>query len=316
MRFTVVIPAYKDNFLSEAIESVITQTYEDWELIVLDDCSPGKIKDIVSQHISDNRIRYYRNKVNVGAVNVVDNWNLCLQLATGEYLICMGDDDVLDVNCLYIYSQYIDSFPGYDIYHGMTKIIDEDSKLYSIQEARPLTESVYSMVWHRINRKREQFIGDFLFRVSALREKGNFYKLPLAWGADDISSYRCAIPHGIVNVPKILYNYRVNSYSISSSEDIQNKLIAVKEKYTWILDNIINSRPDNEMDEIYRQLIAKKIDKVINRETVSSVAYNLGKKPVRQIIFLVHNKNRFGLSNKQILVGLILRVVRNIYNRY
>ena len=58
MRFSVTIPTYKSAFLSECIDSVLSQTYKHFELIIVDDCSPEDIKSIVDSY-SDIRIRYY-----------------------------------------------------------------------------------------------------------------------------------------------------------------------------------------------------------------------------------------------------------------
>lgn len=77
MKFSVAIPAYKRRYLYEAITSVLSQTYQEFELIIVDDCSPEDIKSVVDQ-LTDGRIRYYRNERNCGAENVVDNWNICL----------------------------------------------------------------------------------------------------------------------------------------------------------------------------------------------------------------------------------------------
>ena len=99
IKFSVTIPAYKDKYLKEAIDSVLAQTYSNLEVIIVNDASPNNLDIIIAQY-SDPRIRYYKNDKNCGAKDVVDNWNICLSYATGEYLICMGDDDRLRVNCL------------------------------------------------------------------------------------------------------------------------------------------------------------------------------------------------------------------------
>lgn len=89
MKYTIAIPAYKSDFLKECIESILNQTFQDFELIIIDDASPYPIREIISQ-FNDPRISYYRNKTNSGAINVVDNWNKCLSLAQGEYFCLMG----------------------------------------------------------------------------------------------------------------------------------------------------------------------------------------------------------------------------------
>ena len=109
--FTIAIPAYKRRFLKEAIDSVIAQTYSHFELVIVDDASPDDLFSVVSQY-EDDRIRYYRNEVNIGAVNVVDNWNKCLKYSTGDYIICMGDDDRLLPCCLEELVTLMDKYPG------------------------------------------------------------------------------------------------------------------------------------------------------------------------------------------------------------
>ena len=90
--FTIAIPAYKEKFLKEALESCLCQSYPLFEIIILDDASPEDISGICSS-FTDSRLKYLRNEVNVGTERVVDNWNKCLALAKGEYFICIGDDD-------------------------------------------------------------------------------------------------------------------------------------------------------------------------------------------------------------------------------
>ena len=157
MKYSITIPAYKSTFLKECIDSILNQTFSDFELIILNDASPEPIEEIVDQY-DDKRIHYYRNEKNVGAIDVVDNWNKLLKLAQGEYIICMGDDDMLANNCLEEYNHLIEKYPGLDVYHARTMMIDEKSEFCNFQEARPEFESVYSMIWHRTFKNRIQFI--------------------------------------------------------------------------------------------------------------------------------------------------------------
>ena len=124
MKFSVTIPAYKAQFLNEAIKSVVSQTYAEWDLVIVDDCSPESLQTIVKPYLTDSRIRYYRNEKNCGAINVVDNWNICLSYCTGDYVICMGDDDRLLPTCLADYKTLIERYPNLNVYHTRTEIIN------------------------------------------------------------------------------------------------------------------------------------------------------------------------------------------------
>ena len=92
--FSILIPAYKGQYLGEALTSCIQQSFSDFEVIVVDDCSPYNLQSIVALY-NDGRIRYFRNENNIGAVNVVDNWNKCLALSKGDYIICIGETGLL-----------------------------------------------------------------------------------------------------------------------------------------------------------------------------------------------------------------------------
>lgn len=181
----------------------------------------------------DPRIRYYVNEKNCGAINVVDNWNKCLDYATGEYIICMGDDDKLLPNCLEEYVKLINKYPNLNIYHAWTEIIDENSNAIEIQEGRPEREGVYSMIWSRWN-GRIQFIGDFLFNRKILKDNGGFYKLPLAWSSDDISTFIAAKDTGIANMQTLGFQYRSTTETISRSNDnFKYKLLANIQEEEW-----------------------------------------------------------------------------------
>ena len=87
--FTIAIPAFKGRYLAECIESILSQTFRSFELIILNDFSTDPIKNMVASY-KDDRIRFFENDCNTGAENVIDNWNKCLNYAKGEYfvLIC------------------------------------------------------------------------------------------------------------------------------------------------------------------------------------------------------------------------------------
>ena len=88
-----VLPAFKSEFLEQAINSILNQTYENFELIIVNDCSPDNVEEIVYS-FKDKRIKYYENEKNIGGTNLIDNWNLCTRFANGEYLILASDDDI------------------------------------------------------------------------------------------------------------------------------------------------------------------------------------------------------------------------------
>ena len=297
MKFSILIPAYKRTYLKDCIDSVLNQTFSQFEIIILNDASPESIDSVVRM-FNDPRIKYYENVHNIGAINVVDNWNKCLEYATGDYVICIGDDDRLLPNCLEEYSKLICKNPGKAVYHAWTQIIDENNDVVSMQEARPEIEGVFSLMRERLSNHREQFIGDFLFETDRLKEEGGFFKLPLAWGSDDITVFRAAKRNGIANSQIPLFQYRVNSQTISRQGDINIKWNAQQQYFAWIqsiLDdyNIEGSSPE----AVYFRLIKEKWAFTKMKKQTNTIAKDiLSGNAAKKTIFWLINPRKYDVS--------------------
>lgn len=88
---SIIMPSYNTGrFIAESIRSVLAQTYENWELIIVDDCSTDNTDEIIATY-TDPRIRYLKNKVNSGAA-VSRNWGL--REAKGRWIAFLDSDDL------------------------------------------------------------------------------------------------------------------------------------------------------------------------------------------------------------------------------
>lgn len=94
---SICIPTYNGAaFLAAAIDSVLQQTYADFELWVVDDNSTDDTHAVVDRY-TDSRLRYTRNAKNLGPQA---NWNRCLELIQGKYFKLLPHDDLLASDCL------------------------------------------------------------------------------------------------------------------------------------------------------------------------------------------------------------------------
>lgn len=91
---SILIPAFNaEHFVDNAIDSVLEQTFHDWEIIAVDDASvDGTLARLEAWQQREPRIRIYRNQVNRG---MTQNWNVCLEKAKGDFVIKLDADDVL-----------------------------------------------------------------------------------------------------------------------------------------------------------------------------------------------------------------------------
>lgn len=310
IKFSITIPAYKQTYLKECIDSCLAQTYTNFELIIVNDASPEDLDSIVGKY-NDKRIRYYKNKKNYGAVNVVENWNKCLEYATGEYIICMGDDDMLLPCCLEEYVKLMKLYPGLGVYHAWTEIIDEQSHVSGIQNPRPEYESALSLVYFRWNGRKMQFIGDFCYSVDLLRRSGGFYHLPMAWGSDDITAI-IAAEKGIANTQKICFRYRINSQTITKTGGWNVKIDATLLEEQWYQSFLSNCRKNrlSELDNKFLELLL--LQK--NNHFKNKYKWELlegGISGFSRFVYYLRKHNQLHLSKLDILLIWLKSMLRN-----
>lgn len=121
MKFSVLIPTRNRlQYLRYAIESVLQQEYEDWEVIIYDNDSEEDYEEYINS-LSDSRIKYYRTSEFCA---VTDNWNNALEKSSGDYVIMLGDDDCLLKDYFKTCKELIDGYNQPDlIYHSAYQYI-------------------------------------------------------------------------------------------------------------------------------------------------------------------------------------------------
>lgn len=303
--FSILIPAYKSAFLDECIESVLQQTYNNFEVIIVDDASPEDLRSIVGKY-QDNRISYHRNDVNYGALNVVKNWNKCLEYSKGDYVICMGDDDRLAPHCLEEYVLLIEKHPGIGLLHGWTRIINERTEPTSLTTHRCDYESAISLIWHKTYAYPAQYIGDFCFKSDLLKEDGGFYELPLAWGSDEISSFIAANHNGVVNTQKVVFEYRVNSLAIGKTGNIRIKIKSIELEKKWIL-SFLSTPSSDENDELYRKELLKNIPHLYEKKKALTMIPDMRK--FGSLVFWLTHRKEYQLNIQTILFAKIRSIL-------
>lgn len=118
---SVCIPAFNaEKFIEETIASVLAQTFEDFELVVVDNCSDDKTADIVAG-FDDPRLRLLRNESNIGAEA---NWNRAVEQARGEFVKVLCADDIVYPRCLERQVDVLRAHPGAAFTAAKRDIVD------------------------------------------------------------------------------------------------------------------------------------------------------------------------------------------------
>lgn len=312
MKISILVPAYKATYFKECIDSIIEQSYPDWELIILNDCSPENL-DTIMKHYHDDRIKYYKNSTNVGALDVVNNWNKCLSYASGDYVICMGDDDKLKTTCLEEYVRLIKQYPNRYLYHAWTEIIDENSNVIALQEPRPIEESAYSLLYYRWH-GRKQYIGDFLFETTFLKSNGGFYYMPMAWWSDDISACIAASKNGVVNSQIPLFQYRVNSRTLSNTGNVVLKLKASEMFKNWVKD-FLECEATTAVDRVLRKNLIEEFNEFFFKEKLYKISEDIINNGCSRFLFWLNRNIKYKLTIKS-WAFIIMDVVKRKNKAY
>lgn len=247
---SVVLPAYKAKFLKTALDSVLNQSYSDFELIVVDDCSPDDIKSIVDE-VADDRVKYYRNEINIGGRNgLVSAWNHAISYASGEWLVLASDDDVYGPEFLEEMVRLRDRYPEVRAVHCRMVATSEDGAWRWAGCGRPEIESQIEMAHSLVIRDCQQRVSDFMYHRQTLLDNGGFVDFPLGWYADGATAITMS-KFGVACSPKILFEWRCSDINISlKTDNLVQKMEAIEAYKKWLKDKLNDFKPSNKLDEL------------------------------------------------------------------
>ena len=307
MLFSFVLPAYKAKYLSSAIESILSQTYKEFELIIVNDASPENLDSIVNSY-QDTRICYYKNQENIGRKDLVKQWNHCINYAKGEYIILASDDDVYTSNFLSTFIPLIKKYTQVNVFRARSLDIDGKDKICGTDDYynEYLNPNEFKYLW--FSGKIKWSIANYIFNRRVLINNGGFINFPLGWGSDSATILLMA-NNGLVSSNDYLFMFRYSGINISSKNDgkfLKKKLQARMKECQWREEHQ-NIQINNSLDQFYQDTIILRqkgyvynsiyhiLDQMNFPTFLSSIkdilSYNLIKKNKRySIIFMILGK--------------------------
>lgn len=238
IKYTFLLPAYKPNFLAEALVSIKVQTYTDFKVIVSDDCSPHDLKSIFDKTCGDDpRFVFRRNGKNMGGKSLVSHWNLLVDMCDTEYFVMASDDDVYEPNFLVEADKLLVKYPKANLLRARSRVIDGEGKVKAEENVTDDWLDNLHFI-HRIYQK--DWVGgiaSFVYRTKHLKDKGNFVDFPSAWFSDDVTNFLMA-DEGCCMTQEVAFKVRSSDYNISSKwgdpDDSREKMIATYMNYRWM----------------------------------------------------------------------------------
>ncbi len=283
---SVVLPAYKSQFLGEAIDSILSQSFTDFELIIVNDASPQPVDSVVARY-DDSRIKYYVNEKNIGRENLVANWNHCLQYASGEFIVLASDDDLYHPDFLKTLVSLARKYPAVDVFHCRVGVINENGDPIFWSPSIAEYETDIDFIYQRSVNRRTQLISDFLLRKAALDAISGFCQYPKAWYSDEMTLYRLSLGKGVVCSRDTLFYWRSSDQNISSTvTDIDPKTDATLLYYKDMGELIEALRPTDDKDRFIKSLLLTKY----RESAAQQLIYDLAKAPYRKMFSVLRQK--------------------------
>jgi len=287
-KITILMSVYNgEKYLREAVDSILNQTFKNFEFIIINDGSTDKTEEILKDY-NDSRIKIYKNKRNLG---VAKSLNVGLKMAKGEYIARQDSDDISTPKRLAVQADFLDRHPAYAVVGVFPKVINEISDKIRYGQ-RPIKD-----IDIRKTLKTKNCIvhGSAMIRMRCLHDVG-LYDESMANSEDYELWLRLAKKYAFRNIAKFLYVLRLHNKNLDAAYIKEQQIFVALGKIKNNSSNI-EETTEHFLNRIarYRSIPAKKffIFKCIRTLTFNKISiYN---------IFRIAYKIKFSKSVRRIL---------------
>ena len=231
-KISILVPLYNtpEDFLLQMLDSVMWQTYENWELCLADgsDDEHSRVGEVVREYSlrANGRIKYEKLTENLG---ISGNTNKCYAMATGDYIALFDHDDILHPSVLYEYALKIEETGADFIYCDETTFCDNDiNKMVTLHFKPDFSPD---------NLRANNYICHFTcFKASLLKETELFRSKYDGSQDHDMILRLTRVAKNVCHVPKIMYYWRSHEGSVASG--IEAKTYAIDAAKNAVLDDL------------------------------------------------------------------------------
>lgn len=224
----------EEEYLSKSIESVLGQTYDDYEFIIVDDCSTDDSTDIIRSY-TDGRIHRIENERNRG---LTYSLNRALEHAAGTYVARQDADDISEPDRLERQVQFLDTHDEVAVVGTGTYFIDGDERVidHRIPKCDPGFDDFMD--------KGHLIHGSIMARRSILESTGGYNDF-FRYGQDQELWLRLTQHYQLANIPEPLYQHRIHDEGVYFSQKDESAM------YGKIARDLVTGRIDSEtLDEL------------------------------------------------------------------
>ncbi len=207
--FSIIMPVYNaEQFVVEAITSVLKQTFTNWELLICDDASTDKSLNIIKPFLLDNRIKLYKNKHNIG--NGATLYKLAKKVSS-DYFGQLDADDLLTPNAIQMMYDSHKHYPKAGLIYSQFMYCDDKMKPLKLGYCNHIPKNKTNLEANKVSHFKT-------FKVKYYKLTSGYHQTIRTTTDKDIS-YKMEEVADLVFVNKVLYLYRKHSDGISQGEN-------------------------------------------------------------------------------------------------
>ena len=270
---SVVMSAYNAApFLKECIDSILTQTFEDFELIVVDDGSTDHSVEII-QSYTDTRIRLIKSEH-----NYIQSLNKGIGLAKGKYVARMDADDIMFPERLEEEFNFMEEHPDIDVCGSYVKVFNGQD-IYSLPMPIKHNDIAATMViqcpfYHPTVMLRMEKIRNLFFA----NDKCCLYDAQYKYG-EDYALWVKLLKHNFRfgGIPKALLYYRISNQQITSAHKDELNAFAkqVRIEMNVYAESVVKEQASEEINSYYNRALEMAKRKVIKMKTLTYILSDL-----------------------------------------
>ncbi len=226
---TIVMPVHNGGkFVAQAMDSVLGQTYPNWELIIVDDASTDATKQILTDYATIySQVRVFKHEKNEG---IAKSLNDGISQAKGKYIARMDSDDVMKSNRLAVQVAYMMVHPGVVVSGTDMEEIDDNGKLIGKRQVPESDDQIREMMWYAMGLQHPTM----MFSLKLIPSIFGWYQ-EMRYVEDLDLIFRLMSYGKLANVKECLYEYRIHDRNESLHNVRATYLSALRVRWQALL---------------------------------------------------------------------------------
>jgi hypothetical protein len=253
-QLAVIIPAWKPEFLVDALRSLANQRDRRFRVYVGDDHGDPRIASITREFADRMDLVYERFGARLGDKSLVWQWNRCVRLSSEPWVWLFSDDDVAGNECVARFYQALEhTHAHYAVYRFNTVRIDANGAVLLVNPPHPTSESSIEFLYHVLTNQRRSYAAEYIFSRSTFDRCGGIVQFPLAWCSDHATWASFGQETGIALIEGAHVRWRASGLNLTtkaSSEFAEQKIEAVRSFCIWLRSFLAATGSDRQAAEL------------------------------------------------------------------